>query len=174
MVGVATTSTNDNKSFLVAYTTTANNSKQQQASCWFARIVGILFFVFISKMSLWMTSGKKEPKALLDDPEKCPLSEFFDSWRETGMRGVIMQNIFLNIQGNDILATPVSFSCTMSSFNDVDCMKTLLTWSSSENDFFGSHWYFLSPHFCLLWPLRKTYFQRRIFCLLWGDNLHQG
>ncbi len=41
------------------------------------------------------------------------------------MRGVIMQNIFLNIQWHDVLTMPVSFLCTMSSFNDFGCMKTV-------------------------------------------------
>jgi len=41
------------------------------------------------------------------------------------MCGEIMQNIFSNIQRHDVLATPVSFSCTMSSFNDFGCMKTV-------------------------------------------------
>jgi len=41
------------------------------------------------------------------------------------MRRVIMENIFLINQRHDVLATPVSFSCTLSSFNDFDCMKTV-------------------------------------------------
>jgi len=66
------------------------------------------------------------------------------------MHGVIMQNIFLNIQRHDVLATPVSFTCTMSSFNDFDCMKTIADIKLLRQEFHEVIDIFLSPNCCLL------------------------
>jgi len=67
------------------------------------------------------------------------------------MRGFIMQNIFSIIQRHDVLAPPVSLSCTMSSFNDFDCMKTVADMKSySDKNSMGVIDIFSSPHFCLL------------------------
>jgi len=52
------------------------------------------------------------------------------------MHGFIMQNIFSIIQQHDVLGPLVSLSCTMSSFNDFDCMKTIAV---PTREFCGSH-----------------------------------
>jgi len=55
------------------------------------------------------------------------------------MRAIIMQNIFSSIQQHGILTMLVSFSCTMSSFNDFDCMKAIADMKFLREEFCGSH-----------------------------------
>ncbi len=91
------------------------------------------------------------------------------------MCSIIMQNIFSNIQQHDVLAMPVSFSCTMSSFNDFDCMKTVADMKFLWREF---PWEWLI-FFCLLIfvaydPRGRQISGDMFLSPIWGDNLHQG